>query len=88
MRKDLEDAQNGQTMLIDKLITCCKEVWLGFNLLGAMFLSVGGFVSLGLQIIQKPNAERTQRLFASLREELERKGPRAAKKPTDGPVGS
>jgi len=39
------------------------------------------------QIIQKPNAERTQRLFASLREELERKGPRAVKKPVEGPVG-
>lgn len=26
LRKDLEDAQNGQTMLIDKLIQCCKEV--------------------------------------------------------------
>ncbi|KAF9567811.1 hypothetical protein CPC08DRAFT_520198 [Agrocybe pediades] len=63
LRKDLEEAQNGQTMLIDKLITCCKE------------------------IIQKPNAERTQRLFASLREELERKGPRGAKKPAEGPVG-
>ncbi|KAF8167371.1 hypothetical protein B0H34DRAFT_681634 [Crassisporium funariophilum] len=63
LRKDLEDAQNGQTMLIDKLITCCKE------------------------IIQKPNAERTQRLFASLREELERKGPRAAKKLADGSAG-
>ncbi|PPR01913.1 hypothetical protein CVT24_001252 [Panaeolus cyanescens] len=64
LRKDLEEVQNGQTMLIDKLITCCKE------------------------IIQKPNAERTQRLFASLREELERKGPRAAKKPADSPTGS
>ncbi|KAF9055869.1 hypothetical protein BJ165DRAFT_1429187 [Panaeolus papilionaceus] len=63
LRKDLEEVQNGQTMLIDKLITCCKE------------------------IIQKPNAERTQRLFASLREELERKGPRAAKKPADSPTG-
>jgi hypothetical protein len=52
-----------------------------------MFLSTGGFVSLGVQIIQKPNAERTQRLFASLREELERKGPRAAKKTIDGSVG-
>jgi len=62
-RKELEEAQNGQTMLIDKLITCCKE------------------------IIQKPNAERTQRLFASLREELEKKGPRAAKKQPDGSVG-
>ncbi|EGN93091.1 hypothetical protein SERLA73DRAFT_126821 [Serpula lacrymans var. lacrymans S7.3] len=55
LRKELEDAQNGQTMLIDKLITCCKE----------------------------PNAERTQRLFASLREELEKKGTKLA----DGPVG-
>nr|GAT57443.1 predicted protein [Mycena chlorophos] len=45
VRKDLEEAQNGQTMLIDKLIQCSKE----------------------------PNAERTQRLFASLREELEKK---------------
>ncbi|KAJ7109904.1 hypothetical protein C8R44DRAFT_833492 [Mycena epipterygia] len=59
LRKDLEDAQNGQTMLIDKLIQCCKE----------------------------PNAERTQRLFASLREELERKGPRVNKTPADGVVG-
>ncbi|KAH9486280.1 Small ubiquitin-related modifier 1 [Psilocybe cubensis] len=39
------------------------------------------------EIIQKPNAERTQRLFASLREELERKNPRGAKKPVDGSVG-
>ena len=39
------------------------------------------------QIIQKPNAERTQRLFASLREELERKGPRGVKKLVDGSVG-
>ncbi|KAF8808107.1 hypothetical protein BYT27DRAFT_7211700 [Phlegmacium glaucopus] len=63
LKKDLEEAQNGQAMLIDKLITCCKE------------------------IVQKPNAERTQRLFASLREELERKGPRVAKKISDGPIG-
>lgn len=46
LRKDLELSQNAQTMLIDKLIACCKE----------------------------PNAERTQRLFASLREELEKRG--------------
>ncbi|KAF8560091.1 hypothetical protein OG21DRAFT_1594064 [Imleria badia] len=46
LRKELEDAQHNQTMLIDKLITCCKE----------------------------PNAERTQRLFSSLREELEKRG--------------
>ncbi|KAJ7193309.1 hypothetical protein GGX14DRAFT_588990 [Mycena pura] len=59
LKKDLEDAQNGQTMLIDKLIQCCKE----------------------------PNAERTQRLFASLREELERKGPRVNKTPAEGVVG-
>lgn len=55
LRKELDDAQNGQTMLIDKLITCCKE----------------------------PNAERTQRLFASLREELEKRGTKLA----NGPVG-
>ncbi|KAJ7170178.1 hypothetical protein C8R46DRAFT_1091444 [Mycena filopes] len=58
LRKDLEDAQNGQTLLIDKLIQCCKE----------------------------PNAERTQRLFASLREELERKGPRVNNKTPADPV--
>ena len=26
MRKELEDVQNGQTLLIEKLIQCCKEV--------------------------------------------------------------
>ncbi|KAF8665331.1 hypothetical protein AX16_000350 [Volvariella volvacea WC 439] len=55
LRKDLEEAQNNQTMILDKLIAYCKE-------------------------IQKPN-ERTLKLFASLREELERKGGvRGAKK--------
>ncbi|KAK7058474.1 hypothetical protein VNI00_002108 [Paramarasmius palmivorus] len=52
LRKDLEDSQNGQTMLIDKLIQCCKEIR-----------------------NDKPNAERTQRLFASLRDELEKRAP-------------
>ncbi|KAI9511877.1 hypothetical protein F5148DRAFT_178614 [Russula earlei] len=46
LRKELDDAQKGQTMLVERLISCCKE----------------------------PNAERTQRLFASLREELEKRG--------------
>ncbi|TFK77417.1 hypothetical protein BDN72DRAFT_42051 [Pluteus cervinus] len=54
VKKELEDAQNGQTMLVDKLIAYCKET-------------------------PKPNAERTQRLFTSLREELERKVPRGRK---------
>ncbi|KAI0297549.1 hypothetical protein B0F90DRAFT_1738042 [Multifurca ochricompacta] len=45
-RKELDDAQKGQTVLVERLISCCKE----------------------------PNAERTQRLFASLREELEKRG--------------
>ncbi|THH17368.1 hypothetical protein EW146_g3418 [Bondarzewia mesenterica] len=57
VRKELEDAQKGQTMLVDRLITCCKE----------------------------PNAERTQRLFASLREELEKRG--RGSKLVDGAVG-
>ncbi|KAA1468120.1 hypothetical protein DENSPDRAFT_770553 [Dentipellis sp. KUC8613] len=58
IRKELDDAQKGQTMLVDRLITCCKE----------------------------PNAERTQRLFASLREELEKRGrvPKAADGATVG----
>lgn len=56
IRKELEDSQNGQTLLIDKLITCCKE----------------------------PNAERTQRLFASLREELERRGAKISESTNGG----
>ncbi|KIY51309.1 hypothetical protein FISHEDRAFT_37381 [Fistulina hepatica ATCC 64428] len=52
LRKELDDAQHAQTMLIDKLIQCCQEV------------------------VRKPNSERTQRLFASLRDELEKKRPR------------
>lgn len=56
LRKELEDAQNGQTILIDKLIQCCQEV------------------------VRKPNSERTQRLFASLRDELEKKRPKAPRK--------
>ncbi|KAF8274326.1 hypothetical protein EI94DRAFT_1825664 [Lactarius quietus] len=57
IRKELDDAQKAQTMLVERLISCCKE----------------------------PNAERTQRLFASLREELEKRGrvPR-----TDGGAGA
>ncbi|KAI0275229.1 hypothetical protein BC834DRAFT_851757 [Gloeopeniophorella convolvens] len=54
-RRELDDAQKGQTLLVERLISCCKE----------------------------PNAERTQRLFASLREELEKRG-RAPK--VDGTV--
>lgn len=50
-------------MLIDKLITCCKEV------------SIASSSSLVLVLMdEQPNAERTQRLFASLREELEKRG--------------
>jgi hypothetical protein len=50
-RKELDDAQKAQTMLVERLISCCKEI----------------------EHLQ-PNAERTQRLFASLREELEKRG--------------
>ncbi|KIJ66232.1 hypothetical protein HYDPIDRAFT_86966 [Hydnomerulius pinastri MD-312] len=73
LRKELEDAQNGQTMLIDKLITCCKEVSVALS---------SGLAASGLTDKQ-PNAERTQRLFASLREELEKRGARLS----DGNVG-
>ncbi|KAG6380927.1 hypothetical protein JVT61DRAFT_5320 [Boletus reticuloceps] len=62
-RKELEDAQNNQTMLIDKLIACCKEV------------STAALSSLVRALTDhQPNAERTQRLFSSLREELEKRG--------------
>ena len=50
-------------MLIDKLIACCKEV--------------GTASSSSLSHVltdEQPNAERTQRLFSSLREELEKRG--------------
>ncbi|PBK76848.1 hypothetical protein ARMSODRAFT_247115 [Armillaria solidipes] len=63
LRKDLEEAQNGQAMLIDKLIQCCKEIR-----------------------NEKPNAERTQRLFASLREELEKRVPRTVPNATQKKV--
>lgn len=60
-------------MLIDKLITCCKEV--------SMTLSLRFMLVL---MDDQPNAERTQRLFASLREELEKRG----KVSDSGGVGS
>ncbi|KAF9074880.1 hypothetical protein BDP27DRAFT_1213506 [Rhodocollybia butyracea] len=69
LRKELEDSQNGQAMLIDKLIQCCKEVSIS---LSASLL----FLDTDTQIRnEKPNAERTQRLFASLRDELEKRAP-------------
>ncbi len=74
LRQDLETVQNGQTALIDKLIACCKEVRVEFSRSASSCLTDVSF---------KPNAERTQRLFASLREELERRGTKLA----DGPVG-
>ncbi|EJU02784.1 hypothetical protein DACRYDRAFT_21745 [Dacryopinax primogenitus] len=46
LRLQMEEMQNSQARLMDKLITCCKE----------------------------PTGERTQKLFAFLREELERRG--------------
>ncbi|KAH6917047.1 hypothetical protein BKA70DRAFT_1251242 [Coprinopsis sp. MPI-PUGE-AT-0042] len=52
LRKDLEESKNGQAVLVERLLACCKE-----------------FVS-------KPSTERMQRLFTSLKEELERKGNR------------
>jgi len=36
---------------------------------------------------KEPNAERIQRLIASVREELERNGPRTNKNMADGPMG-
>ncbi|KAF8346970.1 hypothetical protein F5887DRAFT_882756 [Amanita rubescens] len=59
LKKDLEEAQNGHSMFVERLITYCKE----------------------------PNAERIQRLIASVREELERNGPRTNKNVADGPMG-
>ncbi|KAF8640726.1 hypothetical protein AX17_000378 [Amanita inopinata Kibby_2008] len=59
LRKDLEEAQNGHSTFVERLITYCKE----------------------------PNAERVQRLIASVREELERNTPRTHRKVPDGPMG-
>jgi len=86
LRKDLELSQNGQTMLIDKLIACCKEVrttpvnraypLLPFvRLSHTCYLSFSGCFRISND---QPNAERTQRLFASLREELEKRGTKFA----------
>ncbi|KAG8954314.1 hypothetical protein FRC03_011535 [Tulasnella sp. 419] len=54
LRHQMEDMQNSQARLMDKLISCCRE----------------------------PTGERTQRLFAFLREELEKRG---TKTPPDIP---
>jgi hypothetical protein len=59
LKKDLEEAQNGHSTFVERLITYCKE----------------------------PNAERIQRLIASVREELERNSPKTGKKIADGHVG-
>lgn len=64
----------GQTLLIEKLIQCCKEV-----LEPQISRLAGSLMGTDMQ----PNAERTQRLFSSLREELEKRGTKMA----DGPVG-
>ncbi|KAI0323004.1 hypothetical protein OF83DRAFT_4165 [Amylostereum chailletii] len=45
LRKELDDSTKGQTMLVDRLIACCKE----------------------------PTSERTQKLFSTLGEELEKR---------------
>lgn len=74
-RQEFETVQKGQSALIDKLIACCKEVRMACCI--SMECSLIGF---------QPNAERTQRLFASLREELERRGTMPVGN-ADGPVG-
>jgi uncharacterized protein YeeX (DUF496 family) len=38
-------------------------------------------------IMTQPNAERIQRLIASVREELERNAPKTSKNVADGPMG-
>ena len=74
LKKELDETHNSQTLLIEKLIQCCKEV-------RTMPCTLYDSCST-LQFLQ-PNAERTQRLFSSLREELEKRGAKMA----DGPVG-
>lgn len=75
----MEESKNGQTNLIERLIACCKEVsdddGLAEDLTRVIY-----------QIASKPNAERTQHLFQSLKEEFERKAPRA-QKGADDPAG-
>lgn len=77
LRKDLEDAQNGQTMLIEKLIQCCKEV-------SPSFTHIQQNSDDHQMRTDKPNAERTQRLFASLRDELEKRAARTTTKTLKG----
>lgn len=62
LKKEVEDVQGDKNIIIDKLLTCCKE------------------------LKQKPTADRAQRQFAALKEELEKlekKIPRV-KKSIDG----
>ncbi|KXN88855.1 hypothetical protein AN958_06725 [Leucoagaricus sp. SymC.cos] len=62
LKKEMEEVQGDKNIIIDKLLTCCKE------------------------LKQKPTAERAQRQFAALKEELEKlekKIPRV-KKSIDG----
>ena len=73
LRKNLDTAHSQQTLLIDKLIACCKEV-------GSSSVTPRPMTD---KLVQ-PNAERTQRLFTSLREELEKRG---TAKFIDGAIG-
>ena len=79
LRKELEEAKNGQANLIERLIACCKEVSVNDDAAEVLTRVI-------YQIASKPNAERTQHLFQSLKEEFERKVPRA-KKGADDPAG-
>ncbi len=73
LRKDLNDSHNGQTMLVDKLISFCKEVRMKTFY---AHVCVTDFSPISFSL--KPGAERTHRLLASLREELERRGTKFA----------
>jgi hypothetical protein len=67
IRKELDDVQKGQTMLVDRLIACCKEV-------RPRCASVQRLLTFNNQ---QSTSERAQKLFATLGEELEKR--RAAK---------
>ena len=67
LRKELEEAHNGQTLLIEKLIQCCNDVRRHPPLSFSITL-------LTSRICEHPDSERTKRLFTSLLEELEKRG--------------
>lgn len=68
LRQQMEEMQNSQSKLMDKLIACCKEV----GIIDELWVHQRETDATPSTL--QPTGERTQRLFSFLREELERRG--------------